>query len=51
MRSCANEVLRELLDRRLRSDADPGLDQMVDPLLSRESDPYAVAAGLLARIG
>ena len=46
-----NEVMRELLDRRLRSGAHPTIEPQLQSLLERDSDPYAVAAGLLARIG
>ncbi len=51
LRHRVGEVLRELLDRRLRSGADTGIEPQLDALLGRGSDPYAVAAGLLARIG
>ena len=40
-----------MLARRLREDEDPALEPQIAALLSRETDPYAVAAGLLARIG
>ena len=51
LRHRVGEVLRELLDRRLRAGADPAIDPMLGPLERRESDPYAVASGLLERIG
>ena len=44
------ELLRELLDRRLRAGRDPGIDALLGPLLRRESDPYAVAVQLLDAI-
>lgn len=51
LRHRVNEVLRDMLARRLREDKDPALEPQIAALLSRETDPYAVAAGLLARIG
>ncbi len=51
LRQRVNEVLRELLERRLRREADPAIDPQLATLLARTSDPYAVAAGLLARMG
>jgi hypothetical protein len=44
------EVLRELLDRRLRAGSDPGIEPMLPALQRRESDPYAVASLLLERM-
>ena len=51
LRHRVGEVLRELLDRRLRTGGDPGIGPMLSALQRRESDPYAVAAQLLERIG
>ena len=51
LRHRVNEVLSDMLARRLREDEDPALEPQIAALLSRETDPYAVAAGLLARIG
>lgn len=45
-----NEVMRELLDRRLRSGSHPAVEPQMQALLERRSDPYAVAEGLLARL-
>lgn len=51
LRHRVGEVLRELLDRRLRAGSDPGIDPMLPALQRRESDPYTVASQLLERIG
>lgn len=50
-RQRVHELMRELLDRRLRSGLLPTIEPQMQSLLDRGSDPYAVAAGLLARIG
>jgi len=44
------EILRHQLDRRLKSEASPLLDPLIEPVLARQSDPYAVADELLARM-
>ena len=44
------EILRHQLDRRLRSEASPLLDPLIEPVLARRSDPYVVADELLARM-
>lgn len=51
LRHRVGEVLRELLDRRLRTGNDPAIEPMLSALQRRESDPYAVASQLLDRIG
>ncbi len=51
LRHRVGEVLRELLDRRLRTGHDPAIEPMLSALQRRESDPYAVASQLLERIG
>ncbi|MFO1220698.1 MAG: methylmalonyl Co-A mutase-associated GTPase MeaB [Burkholderiaceae bacterium] len=51
LRHRVGEVLRELLDRRLSAGGDPAIDPLLDALHRRDSDPYAAAADLLARIG
>lgn len=51
LRHRVGEVLRELLDRRLRAGNDPGIEPMLPALRRRESDPYTVASLLLERIG
>jgi len=51
LRHRVGEVLRELLDRRLRTGGDTGIEPMLPALHRRASDPYSVAADLLARIG
>lgn len=44
------EILRHQLDRRLKSEASPLLDPLIEPVLERQSDPYAVADQLLERM-
>ena len=44
------EILHDMLERRLRSDSDRWLEDSIDPVVSHESDPYALAASLLARM-
>ncbi|KAB2873593.1 MAG: methylmalonyl Co-A mutase-associated GTPase MeaB [Burkholderiaceae bacterium] len=51
LRYRVGEVLRELLERRLRASGDPGIEPMLPALQRRESDPYTVASQLLERIG
>lgn len=51
LRHRVGEVLRELLDRRLRTGGDAGIEPLLPALQQRASDPYTVAADLLARIG
>lgn len=51
LRHRVGEVLRELLDRRLRAGADPAIEPLLPALQRRESDPYAAASALLERIG
>jgi len=51
LRHRVNEVLSAMLARRLHDDKDKALEPQIVALLGRETDPYAVAAGLLARIG
>lgn len=51
LRHRVGEVLRELLDRRLRAGVQPAIEPMLPALQRRESDPYAVASQLLERIG
>ncbi len=43
------EILRDLLDRRMRSDDGEWLDALLDPVIARQSDPYALAAQMLGR--
>ena len=45
------EILHVMLEQRLRSENKLWLDEALDPLVNRESDPYAIAADLLARMG
>lgn len=49
MRFRVGEILRDLLDRRMRSDDGQWLDSLLDPVIARESDPYALAARMLER--
>jgi LAO/AO transport system kinase len=51
LRHRVGEVLRELLDRRLRAGADPAIEPLLPALQRRESDPYAAASQLLERLG
>lgn len=44
------EILRDLLDRRIRSDDGTWLDAIVDPVIARRRDPYEVAIEMLARV-
>lgn len=44
------EILRDLLDRRIRSDDGKWLDAIVDPVIERQRDPYEVAIEMLARV-
>jgi LAO/AO transport system kinase len=45
-----SEILQNQLDKRLRSDGNQWLDALIDPVIARDSDPYAVADELLKRI-
>lgn len=51
LRHRVGELLRDLLERRLRSGGQPGIDPLLPALRSRQQDPYAAAAGLLQRLG
>lgn len=44
------EILQNRLDKRIRANDNRWLDTLIDPVLLRESDPYAVADELLARM-
>lgn len=44
-------ILQDMLEQHLRSDGGQWLEESIDPVIRRESDPYALAAGLFARIG
>ncbi|MBN8476606.1 methylmalonyl Co-A mutase-associated GTPase MeaB [Sulfuritalea sp.] len=50
VRHRVSEILRHQLDRRLKSEASPLLDPLIEPVLARRGDPYAVADELLARM-
>jgi LAO/AO transport system kinase len=50
LRHRVGELLRELLDRRLRSGGQAGIEPLLPALRRREQDPYAAAAGLLQRL-
>lgn len=43
-------ILHDMLEQRLRSDGSQWLEESIDPVVRRESDPYTLAAGLFARI-
>ncbi|MBI3157554.1 MAG: methylmalonyl Co-A mutase-associated GTPase MeaB [Burkholderiales bacterium] len=51
LRHRVHEVLRDMLARRMDDDHDLALEPQIAALQSRQTDPYAVAAGLLGRIG
>lgn len=44
------EILQNQLNKRLRSNGSHWLDTLIDPVLLRDSDPYAVADELLTRM-
>lgn len=44
------EILHDMLEQRLRSGGGLWLEDSIGPVVERESDPYALAAGLLARM-
>ena len=44
------EIFQDLLNRRMRSNAEGWLDELIDPIVARESDPYEIASSLLSRI-
>jgi LAO/AO transport system kinase len=45
------EILQDMLDRRMHSLGGQWLEGLLDPVLARASDPYALAADLLDRMG
>lgn len=51
MRFRVGEILRDMLDRRMRANDGQWLDELLDPVIARESDPYALAARMLERAG
>ncbi|WP_197706361.1 methylmalonyl Co-A mutase-associated GTPase MeaB [Magnetospirillum sp. 15-1] len=44
------EILQDMLRQRMRSNDDGWLNGMIAPVVARQSDPYELAASLLARI-
>lgn len=44
------EIVRDMLDRRLRSENGELVDALIDSVVARDSDPYALAVGLLASL-
>lgn len=44
------EILRDRLDRRLRSGDEGWLEGSIEPVVSREKDPYTVVAEMLSRL-
>jgi len=50
LRHRIGDVLQEMLKQRMRSNQDGWFDALLDPVAVRQSDPYALAASLLARI-
>ena len=51
MRFRVGEILRDMLDRRMRSEDGRWLDELLDPVIARETDPYALAEKMLAQAG
>ena len=51
MRFRVGEILRDMLDRRMRSEDGRWLDELLDPVIARETDPYALAEKMLDRAG
>lgn len=51
MRFRVGEILRDMLDRRMRSEDGRWLDELLDPVIAREIDPYALAEKMLDRAG
>ena len=51
MRFRVGEILRDLLDRRMRAEDGQWLDELLDPVIARETDPYALAEKMLERVG
>jgi LAO/AO transport system kinase len=47
MRFRVGEILRDMLDRRMRSEDGRWLDELLDPVIAREIDPYALAEKML----
>jgi LAO/AO transport system kinase len=50
VRQRVGELLHDMLEHKLRSDRDLLIDASIDPVIERESDPYALAADILARL-
>lgn len=50
IRHRVGEILQQLLDQRMRSNGDGWLDDAIEPVVSRKSDPYALAATLIERL-
>jgi LAO/AO transport system kinase len=50
MRFRVGEILRDMLDRRMRSEDGQWLDDLLDPVIERRSDPYALAVRMLDRV-
>ena len=46
-----SEIVRDQLDRRMKSNQSRWMDALIDPVMSRSSDPYSMAEQLLARLG
>ena len=50
VRHRVGEILRDLLDRRIRSSENRWMDARLEPVMARTSDPYSLATELLARL-
>lgn len=51
MRFRVGEILRDMLDRHMRAEDGQWLDELLDPVIARETDPYALAEKMLERAG
>lgn len=45
-----SEILRDMLEQHMRSSGDHWLETLIEPVLARDSDPYALAGDLLDRM-
>ena len=50
IRHRVGEILQQLLNQRMRSNGGGWLDEAIEPVVARKSDPYALAATLIERL-
>lgn len=50
IRHRVGEILQQLLDQRMRSNGGGWLDEAIEPVVARQSDPYSLAAALIERL-